>query len=89
MRQINEQAYVKDGVAIQPGEKVLFVSRSHSRTQCRLGTYLGTDSFGNPVVKYPGKRWYWKSRDDHGFIPCEVTVSLPCRRVYGVKHFEN
>jgi hypothetical protein len=88
MRQINEQAYVKNGVAIEPGETVLFISTSFSRTRCRLGTYIGIDSFGNPLVRFPSRRFYWKSKVDNGWVPIIATTSLPRRRLYSVKHFE-
>lgn len=89
MGQINEQAYVKDGVAIEPGEKVLFVSTSRSTTQCRFGTYIGTDFFGDPVVRYPSRRFVYKSKTEYGFVPCIVTTSLPRNRLYSANHFKS
>jgi hypothetical protein len=88
MRQINEQAFDADGVSIEPGEKVLFVSRRGSTTRARFGTYIGTDFFGYPVVRYPSRRFYYKSKTDNGWKPTIVTTSLPLKRLYSVKHFD-
>lgn len=89
MKQINEQSFIKDGVVIEPGERVLFVSKCHNRTKCRFGTYIGTDFFGYPVVRYDSKRFHYKSHTDCGWVPCVVTVSLPLKRIFGKNHFHN
>jgi hypothetical protein len=86
MKQINEVSFIKDGVAIEPGERVFFVSRCHNRTKCLTGTYIGTDFFGYPVVRYESKRFFYKTKSDCGWVPTVVTVSLPLKRIFSKNH---
>lgn len=83
-----EQSFIKDGIEINPGETVLCISSSNKSTRCRLGVFLGVNSSGTPVVKYPSKRFVYKSKTDYGYIPWTVITPLPLERIYSINHFK-